>query len=119
MNNTGVILTLAYPETIVSHAEEWYSPYLKYFGIGNDNLVRAGHAALVLINRQTGVLEYHDFGRYITPEPSGRVRGRETDFELHFPLQANFLDGEIINLNEIVIKFFLNVFLFQFSRLAS
>ena len=102
MNNTGVILTLAYPETIVLHAEEWYSPFLKYLSIGNKTHVRAGHAALVLINKLTGELEYHDFGRYITPEPNGRVRGKDTDCELDFPLVAKISDDVIVNLEEIL-----------------
>ncbi|WP_452221728.1 DUF6695 family protein [Lacinutrix salivirga] len=100
--NTGVILTLAYPDTIVSHAEEWYSSLLKYIGIGNKTSVRAGHAALVLINKNTGVLEYHDFGRYITPRPNGRVRGSDTDGELSIPFKAQFNNGEIANLNAIL-----------------
>ncbi|WP_431137244.1 DUF6695 family protein [Psychroserpens mesophilus] len=101
--NDGIILTLAYPETIVSHAEEWYSPFLKYFFIGNNKHVRAGHAALVLIDKATGVLEYHDFGRYITSSPDGRVRGRETDFELHFPIKADIENDTIKNLKDILI----------------
>ena len=100
--NNGIILTLAYPETIVSHAEEWYSPLLKFVAIGSRKHVRAGHAALVLINKKTGILEYHDFGRYITPSPNGRVRGRETDFELHFPIKAEFNEGQINNLDDIL-----------------
>ncbi|NQX86360.1 MAG: hypothetical protein HRT67_10735 [Flavobacteriaceae bacterium] len=103
-DNTGIILTLAYPETIVRVAKEWYSPYLRYFGIGKKNYVRAGHAAMVLIDKGTGVLEYYDFGRYITSVPNGRVRGKITDHELNFPLQADIVDGEIVNLNE-VLKF--------------
>lgn len=103
MNNTGIILTLAYPETIVSHAEEWYSPYLKYLGIGSKTHVRAGHAALVLIDKKTGILEYHDFGRYITPEPNGRVRGKDTDGELDFPIRAKLQGDKINNLNEILM----------------
>lgn len=102
MNNTGFILTLAYPQTIVMHAEEWYSPYLKYLGIGSKTHVRAGHAALVLIDKETGVLEYHDFGRYITPEPNGRVRGSSTDNELHFPIKAEIKEDKITNLNAIL-----------------
>lgn len=102
MNNTGIILTLAYPETIVMVADEWYSPYMHYFGIGKKNYVRAGHAALVLIDKSTGELEYHDFGRYITPEPSGRVRGKDTDHELNFPITAKVDNGEIQNLDEIL-----------------
>lgn len=102
MTNTAIILTLAYPETIVMVSEEWFSPFLKFLGIGKKNYLKAGHAALVLINKQTGDLEYHDFGRYITPEPYGRVRGRETDNELHFPLKAKIVNGSISNLNEIL-----------------
>ena len=40
-NNTGIILVLAYPETIVMVADEWYSSLLKYLGIGCKNYVRA------------------------------------------------------------------------------
>ena len=102
MNNSGVILTLAYPDTIVMVSEEWFSPYLRFIGVGKKNYLRAGHSALVLINKDTGVLEYHDFGRYITPEPNGRVRGRDTDNELHFPIQAEIENGNIKNLNAIL-----------------
>ncbi|MFY0712879.1 hypothetical protein J1D01_04320 [Seonamhaeicola sp. NFXS20] len=102
MNNTGIILTLAYPETIVMVSDEWFSPFLRYLGVGKKNYLRAGHAALVLIDKQTGILEYHDFGRYITPEPTGRVRGRYTDNELHFPKKAKIENNEIKNLNEIL-----------------
>jgi len=100
--STGVILTLAYPDTIVMVAEEWYSPFLRFIGVGKKNYVRAGHAALVLVSKVTGILEYHDFGRYITPEPNGRVRGRDTDNELEFPIKAEMKDGEIANLNAIL-----------------
>ena len=102
MNNTGIILTLAYPETIVTVSEEWISPFLRFIGIGKKNYVRAGHAALVLIDKSTGVLEYHDFGRYITSEPNGRVRGSRTDNELHFPIKAEIEGDEIQNLNAIL-----------------
>lgn len=103
MNNTGIILTLAYPETIVMVAKEWYSPFLRYVGIGKKDYLRAGHAAMVLINKETGVLEYHDFGRYITSEPNGRVRGRETDFELHFPIKAEIRNDKIANLDALLV----------------
>ena len=100
--NDGIVLILAYPETIVMVADEWYSKYLYRLGIGKKNYVRAGHAALVLIDKSTGVLEYHDFGRYITPEPYGRVRGKDTDHELEFPIKASIVNDEIANLNQIL-----------------
>jgi len=102
LKNDAFILTLAYPETIVSHAEEWYSKFLRFLFVGSKKHVRAGHAALVLIDKTTGVLEYHDFGRYITSEPNGRVRGRETDFELNFPITAEIENNVIKNLDEIL-----------------
>jgi hypothetical protein len=102
MTHSGIILTVAYPETIVMVTDEWYSPYLRYFGIGKKNYLRAGHAALILIEKATGILEYHDFGRYITPIPSGRVRGKVTDHELDFPIVANIENDKITNLNEIL-----------------
>ena len=103
MTNSGIILTLAYPETIVMVADEWYSPYLRFLGVGKKNYVRAGHNALVLIDKTTGVLEYHDFGRYITPIPNGRVRGKDTDHELDFLITAVVDNDEIKNLNDILI----------------
>ncbi|WOD42334.1 DUF6695 family protein [Hwangdonia lutea] len=102
MSNSGIILTLAYPETIVMISEEWFSPFLRFIGVGKKNYLRAGHAALVLIDKETGVLEYHDFGRYITPEPNGRVRGNDTDTELRFPLKAEIENDTITNLDAIL-----------------
>lgn len=102
MANSGIILTLAYPSTTVMVAEEWYSPLLRFIGIGKKNYLRAGHAALVLIDKSTGILEYHDFGRYITPEPNGRVRGKDTDNELDFPLVAKIKHDTITNINDIL-----------------
>lgn len=102
LKNDAFILTLAYPETIVSHAEEWYSKFLPFLFVGGKKHVRAGHAALVLIDKKTGILEYHDFGRYIAPSPNGRVRGVQTDFELNFPIKAEIKNDNITNLNEIL-----------------
>lgn len=56
----------------------------------------------MLIEKESGVLEYHDFGRYITSEPNGRVRGKSTDHELDFPIQAEISNNRIRNLNEIL-----------------
>lgn len=102
LKNDAFILTLAYPETVVLHAQEWYSKFLRFLFIGNKKYVRAGHAALVLINKNTGVLEYHDFGRYITTSNEGRVRGRTTDFELNFDLKAHIENDTITNLDDIL-----------------
>jgi len=102
MTNTGIILTLAYPDTIVRISDEKLVPYLKYINIGCKNYIRAGHAALVLINVETGALDYYDFGRYTCPQGYGRVRGKITDNELDFPFEGKIKDGRLINLNEVL-----------------
>lgn len=102
MNNSGIILALAYPDTIVRTAEEWYSPFLRFIGIGKKHYIRAGHAALVLIEKATGNLSYYDYGRYVTKLPYGRVRSKVRDRELDFPLHAIIRNGEIVNLEEIL-----------------
>jgi hypothetical protein len=104
MSSSGIILIMAYPDTIVMVSEEWFSPFLRYLGVGKKDYLRAGHAALVLIEKETGVLEYHDFGRYITPEPTGRVRGSDTDNELHFPIKAEIENNSIKNL-DVILQF--------------
>jgi hypothetical protein len=102
MDNTGIIITLAYPDTVVRISDETYVSYLRYLGVGKKNYVRAGHAALVLINSEDGILEYFDFGRYTTPQGFGRVRGKETDHELDFPLIAKVEQGRVQNFDEII-----------------
>jgi len=101
-NNDAFIITLAYPDTIVRLSDERFVPYLRYLHIGCENYVRAGHAALVLIELKSGRLEYYDFGRYTCPQGYGRVRGKITDHELDFLLEAVIQNGQITNLNEIL-----------------
>ncbi|MEZ4801935.1 MAG: DUF6695 family protein [Gelidibacter sp.] len=105
MKNTGIIIPLAYPETIVRVSDEWSARYIYLLGFGKKNYVRAGHAALLLIEKSTGNLEYYDFGRYVTPQPTGRVRSKLTDHELGFSLHAEISNKTIINLDSI-LKFF-------------
>ncbi|MEM5564031.1 DUF6695 family protein [Psychroserpens sp. AS72] len=100
--NSGIIISLAYPDTIVKIPDERFLSYLRYIGIGKKGYVRAGHAALVLIDKDTGVLEYYDFGRYVSPMSSGRVRSKQTDFELDFPLRAQIENNNIKNLDDIL-----------------
>lgn len=102
MVNSGIILTIAYPDTVVKLSQEWFAPFLRFFGVGSKNYVRAGHAALVLIEKATGKLNYYDFGRYIVPEPYGRVRSSETDNELHLPFNAEIVNNSIKNLDYIL-----------------
>lgn len=100
----GIIIILSYPDTIVRPA--YWEPSSKIWpiiGIGGKHAVQAGHAALLLIKKNSSEINYFDFGRYITSYGNGRVRSKETDPELHIPLKATFENNEIINLKEILL----------------
>ena len=45
-------------------------------------IYRVGHAALILVDKDTGTCSYYDFGRYGTPDGYGRVRNPSDDHDL-------------------------------------
>ncbi len=95
---------MAYPDTFVRVSEEWVCKVLPYFGIGTKEYLKAGHAALVLIENETGHAAYYDFGRYITPKGKGRVRSAVTDAELEIPFKARIDDlGQLLNLKDLLL----------------
>ncbi len=101
MYNTGKILVLAYPDTFVKHSSERFCKFLPYLGLGTKTHIKAGHAALILIENKTGKGFYYDFGRYVTPPGYGRVRGANTDIELQLPFLAQLnRKNELVNLDD-------------------
>ena len=104
LKSNGIIIILAYPDTVVKPSKrDVLSPFWPYLGIGNKNGVQAGHAALLLIKKGVPEINYFDFGRYITTYKNGRVRSKETDFELYIPISAKFNKGSLSNLEEILV----------------
>lgn len=103
MRYTGKIIVLAFPDTFVKMSDELMCKLLPLVGIGTRTHIKAGHAALVLIENTTGKAQYFDFGRYITPKGKGRVRGANTDVELEMPVKATFKDGALDNLDEFLL----------------
>ena len=105
MNYTGKIISLAFPDTFVRFSDEKNSTnVLQFFGLGREGIIKAGHAAFVLIENKTGHAEYYDFGRYVTPEGKGRVRSAITDVELEIPFKASFSeDGKLKNIDQFLL----------------
>lgn len=100
----GIVVILSYPDTVVRPAyTEFSSKIWPLFGVGNKHAVQAGHAALLLVHKKTGAIDYYDFGRYITKFGFGRVRSKHTDVELEIPLKANCVNNEIKNIEEILL----------------
>ncbi len=101
---TGKIIVLAYPDTFVKISDEWQCKLFPLVGLGTWDYMKAGHAAIILIENKTGKANYYDFGRYITPKGYGRVRSEITDAELKIPFKAKLIgNGSLENLNEFLI----------------
>ena len=91
------IITLAWPEGMVTAPDSWYDKIASKNG-----KYRAGHSAIVLINTTTQKVHYFDFGRYHTPEGYGRVRDIETDPDLTV-IDAIIANGQIQNMDAILL----------------
>lgn len=91
------IITLAWPEGMVTATEAWYD---KLFS--TNGKYRVGHSAIVLINSSTKTTHYFDFGRYHTPKRYGRVRDIETDPDLKV-INAIISNEAIVNIKEILL----------------
>ncbi len=106
MGKTGALIALAFPEEFVSMIPAWYKKPLEWIGMIKDDMVCAGHAALAIVDGNSGIIEYADFGRYITPFGKGRTRTKWTDPECVIDIKARFDgNGKIINEEEILIYF--------------
>jgi len=104
MIHSGKLIVLAYPDTYVRMSDEWQCKLLPLVGLGTWKQIKAGHAAIVLIENKTGKANYYDFGRYVTPDGFGRVRSSATDAELEIPFKAKLIgNGPLKNLNEFLL----------------
>ena len=91
------IITLAWPEGMVTASGAWYDKILSKNG-----KYRVGHSAVVLINSETSKSHYFDFGRYHTPQGFGRARDVETDGDLAL-IDAVIKNGKILNIEELLL----------------
>lgn len=98
----GSFIALAWPKTQVVKEGKWYDFITEFLGFISCGKYAVGHAALALVNHETGKVSYHDFGRYHTPFQTGRVRGELTDPELRIHTKAQIQNGEITNISPIL-----------------
>lgn len=102
--NPGKIIVLAFPDTFVKMSDDWLCRLLPFVGLGTREFIKAGHAALVLIENRSGNARYYDFGRYVTPTGHGRVRSAISDVELRLPFNAELnTNGNIENLQDFLV----------------
>lgn len=106
----GFAVALAWPETYCKQAGSWYDIPMYYLGINRNGYYKVGHAAVLLIDDETGSCGYFDFGRYHAPFQHGRVRSAKTDTDLKILTKA-LIDREkkeIINLKDILSELYEN-----------
>ena len=104
--NNASIIVMAFPEAICRTTEASYSALLPYVGIGQKEMIRAGHACLAIVRKGSEKIEYFDNGRYVAPEGFCRVRGENTDPELRVDVMAKWEDGKLANMEEILAWFY-------------
>jgi len=108
MKNSATIIALAWPDTKVVNEGKWYDEPMRWVGALKDSYYKAGHAAFLLINNESGEIQYFDFGRYHTPIKYGRVRSKLTDPDISMKHKALINNGVITNLEEILLERFNN-----------
>lgn len=101
-------IALAWPDTTARADERWFMA-LRQMGILKNLNFKVGHAAIILIERQSGQALYYDFGRYVTPRGNGRPRSRETDPKLAIHTICRFRENSddehpIVNLDELIYE---------------
>ena len=104
--HTGFAIAIAWPETWCKQSGAWYDGLMLRLKISKHHYFKVGHAALVLIDSNTGKCHYFDFGRYHTPFQHGRVRSEKTDDRLKMETNARISEDSlrIENFNEILTE---------------
>jgi len=100
----GIAIALAWPQTFCKQAGAWYDPLMNLLKISKNNYYKVGHAALVLIQNGSEQCHYFDFGRYHAPKGFGRVRSKETDYELELKTIPKISGNELLNYSEILTE---------------
>ncbi len=101
MKEDCICVPIGWPDTWSKGGDKILKLLYK-LNISKDQYYKVGHAAMLIIHKETGYVEYFDFGRYTTHPDNGRVRSEETDPGLHIPIQAELEGEKIKNLIEIV-----------------
>lgn len=109
MNNVkanACAIILAFPDFYTVPDGGWHIWVCKKLGIIKQGLVPGGHAAMAIIHKETGEIEYADLGRYTAPKGLARLRSKNTDPDVAIKIKGKFdTEGNLLNEEEI-IRFF-------------
>jgi len=95
-------MVIAWPD-VTARGDEMWMAVLKKLGVVKNLNFKVGHAAIILIERSSGKMDYFDFGRYIAPRGYGRARSAVSDPRLSLSTRAAVAqDGSISNLQTVL-----------------
>jgi hypothetical protein len=102
----AIALIMGFPDFYTVPDGGWHITVCKKLGLVKNDLIPGGHAAMAFIHKDTGQIEYADFGRYVSPKGLARLRTKTTDPDVHIDITATFDDeGRITNKEEILRYF--------------
>ncbi|PRD54732.1 DUF6695 family protein [Sphingobacterium gobiense] len=97
-----IAIPISWPDKTALGDEKWMA-FLKQIGLVKNLHFKVGHAAILLIERNSGKIRYFDFGRYLSPRGYGRARSVLFDPRLAISTAARITpNGEIQNIEEIL-----------------
>lgn len=97
-----IAIPISWPDKTALGDEKWMV-FLKQIGLVKNLHFKVGHAAVLLIERNSGRILYFDFGRYLSPRGYGRARSALFDPRLEIATTAQITrQGEIQNIKEIL-----------------
>lgn len=97
-----IAIPIAWPNKTARGDEAWMA-ILKKVGLVKNLNFKVGHAAVVMVERNSGEARYYDYGRYLTPRGFGRARSVNSDPRLVINTRATFDEnGKLSNLDAIL-----------------
>src|SRR5690606_30845867 len=97
-----IAIPISWPDKTALGDEKWMA-FLKQIGLVKNLHFKVGHAAILLIERNSGSILYFDFGRYLSPRGYGRARSALFDPRLAIDTKAQIgRQCEIMNIEEVV-----------------
>lgn len=99
-------IIMAFPDFYTCPDGGWHIWVCEKLGIIKQGLVPGGHAAMAIIHKDTGEIEYADLGRYTAPKGLARLRTKNTDPDVKITIKGEFdADGNLTNQEEIIRYF--------------
>lgn len=99
-----IAIPISWPDKTALGDEKWMA-FFKQIGIVKNLHFKVGHAAILLIERNSGKILYYDFGRYMSPRGYGRARSVRFDPRLDIYTKAQVTQqGEVQNIDKILAE---------------